>query len=425
MSSFVRIPSLVARHPSAVLVRRRALCSARLARRTYEYLPDEILSARPVPVPPPARVSSIDELKVALISAGFTHLGAPEPLELNPPHAHSLPLRLRAAENRLYPLEHWKQSRFVEPWKSTMTTLSATSKVPADAAPTFHVFVRGVESKTESGMLFMAKLRALEVAYNRPIRFILRRTRLALYNAVSNTSLLPSKFVSHLTSVLSEMEPAVSHSLTSVRLSDQPFVRRSVPAGDPTQFLRITGAVEPIFKHVVVAYAPRPTRDRPPRWSDAKARLRAWALHVMRRAVNPAAIKPEPPAPQAKWDDLRVMLYADVPWGILHHMLPNEVQDVRLRQIDLYRMDALTLLGVGTVVFTVFRYPDSPLLLYIIGATIGLKATQIGWGLQSALSGHKARIFEDKFRHLVARGSEAVRAIHRMALENQKVESRK
>jgi len=87
---------------------------ARIAKRTTQRIPSD------VPRSGKSHVSNInididdvsldrvsrdlDQLLSALSAAGFSHIGTPTPLELNPPHSKALPLRIRASVRSLQPL---------------------------------------------------------------------------------------------------------------------------------------------------------------------------------------------------------------------------------------------------------------------------------------------------------------------------------
>lgn len=315
----------------------------------------------------------LGELLSALTEAGFSHISAPLPLELSPPYAQALPLRIRANENSLRPLVEHNDS--IAPWKSLRTG--------DDAPATFIVSVRGVSDKRSSGLLFGSKIRSLEVAYQAPLASLRERILSFLSKRKSGD-------------ILRELLPAVPDETCANAELNIDTVRRVVPSGDIRDFFRPSCAIEPTYREVIMIYCPK--KKESPRKKIADA---------LQKAINPVTTNNNnigqyrgPPL-----DDFRVEMYRDVPWGLLHHIFPSETQVVQPRARDLLRVDSLTLLGLVSTIITYFRDADSPFLNIVLAGTVMVYGFRIALGLQSAFSNYRARIIEHKFQFVVRKGS--------------------
>lgn len=356
---------------------RRALCKAAATARTaWTRIPSDVPYVLALPMVPrvdECRATTGRELVKMLSDAGFVHLGTPAPLELKPPSARALEIRVRSTR-RLRPLSLHEQVWPPAPWRN------------ADGAQyAYHIAVRGTTEHRTEGLLFGAKLRALEVAYRAPIA--------RLFDGVRR-----------LLGIDKDVEAMHEKEGNSM-------VKRAAPAGDVWDLFRYGESIEPAYENVVVLYAPR--NSTAGAWWRL---LRLRSRQALFRALHPAAGAGE--CERCTHDlplrAIRVELYRDVPWGELHHYAPTAAQTVLPRPLDLLRVDALTLTTFASALATYFRDAQSPFVGIALVSTVVVYATRIGVGLSTALSGYRGRIDADKFSRVVAKDELAVQAIVEM-----------
>lgn len=359
---------------------------------------------------------AVDAFMQLLQLAGFNIL--PQFVKLDPPSADALQLGV-ADEQTLDPTilrrNRVVRERFVQ------QGLRPADLGEPEHYPYIFAATRGVSLVKKSGLLLPLKLRALERKYfgwmETPFALVVNPIR-RIFRPNAND----------------ERGQDEKRDATS---TTQGYVRRVVPAvklemnwQSLKQVLQPSFTQEPAHSHLVLVY-----RSVRPSVQSVRRSKRAALLRQMRGTLM-ELVRPTPtgrrereraarndicnaldalPRGAGELDKVRVELFTEVGWGVVHHVYPGTYVLPATR--DLLRIDVVTFSGLLSALVTHVRDVDSVFVAASLAASFVSYVSRVGFGWRSALMAYRKRIAEEKGERRVASGEFCIRGLAGLAAD--------
>lgn len=406
---------------------------------------EPLLSTEVTSLPAAKHGEALDALIVLLQTCGFSIL--PQFPEINePPSPESLPLG-NSIRDTLDPTILRGSEALRNHIKENGIQVGEPLHYP-------HIFLatRGVSVTRNSGLLLPQKVRALERAYFswirspfeillQPIQAMSKFVKEAI-NLSGNGKLDAPQLEVAVKSTVSKDENEREHGEKASNEKHGRKVRRVVPAVKLRNgWNAISGLFlpsftqEPSHRLMLLMY-----REIIPDLESIRREKREALLTQIRYSVV-QAVNPVPPNRRkaenvisnmhasvvdgyeksvGEEQPMTIELFADVPWGTMHHLFPSTFILPATR--DLLRIDALTFAGLVSTIITYFRHSDSIFVLASLAGSILSYSVRVGFGWQQALMAYKGRIANDKASGIVSKQRNCLNVLANLSAEEMLVD---